>query len=137
MHYFFKNLLYSQAQIRKTTCIVMMTKEGSTQIINFMTSRAWVLMLGHCHISLNSEYVLSSTLLIIAIVLRPYWLLRPVVLLFFIFMQLTILLLNLRVVCKTFILYDNATHRPAIRMLSLIWLCAKNYLAVNLVCMDS
>ena len=38
MHYYFKNLLlYSQAWIRQTKYIVMMTKEWSTQIINFMT----------------------------------------------------------------------------------------------------
>ena len=54
----------------------MMTKEGSTKIVNFMTPRAGVLMLGHGHISHYSEYVLSSTLSIyrtlIAIVLRDY-----------------------------------------------------------------
>ena len=52
----------------------MMPKEGSTEIVNFMTSRAGVLMLGRGHISHYSEYVLSSTLSIystlIAIVLR-------------------------------------------------------------------
>ena len=54
----------------------MMTKEGSTKIVNFMTPRAGVLMLGHGHLSHYSghEYVLSSTLLIystlIAFVLR-------------------------------------------------------------------
>ena len=47
MHYFFKILfLYSQAQIRQTKYKVMMTKEGSTKTVNFMTSRAGVLMLG-------------------------------------------------------------------------------------------
>ena len=55
---------------------VMMTKEGSSQIVNFMTPGAGVLMLGHGHISHYSEYVLSSTLSIystlIAIVLRDY-----------------------------------------------------------------
>ena len=40
MHYFFKNLLlYSQAYIRQTKCIVM-TKEGSTKMVTFMTPRA-------------------------------------------------------------------------------------------------
>ena len=35
MHYFFKNLLfYSQASIRQTKYVVMMTKEGSTKIIH-------------------------------------------------------------------------------------------------------
>ena len=54
----------------------MMTKGGSTQIVNFMTPGAGVLMLGHGHISHYSEYVLSSTLSIystlIVIVLRDY-----------------------------------------------------------------
>ena len=54
----------------------MMTKEGSTKIVNFMTPMAEVLMLGRGHISHFSEYVLSSTLSIystlIAIVLREY-----------------------------------------------------------------
>ena len=36
--YFFNNLfLYSQALIRQTKHVVMMTKEGSTNILNFMT----------------------------------------------------------------------------------------------------
>ena len=39
-----------------------MANEGSTEIVNFMTSRAGVLMLGRGHISHYSEYVLSSTL---------------------------------------------------------------------------
>ena len=56
--------------------IAMMTKEGSTQIVNFMTPGAGVLMLGRGHISHCSEYVLSSTLSIystlIAVVLRDY-----------------------------------------------------------------
>ena len=43
MHYFFKNrLLYSQAYIRQTKYVVMMTKEGSTKIVNFMTPGAGV-----------------------------------------------------------------------------------------------
>ena len=37
MHYFFKNLLNSQALIRQTKYEVMMTDEGSTKIVNFMT----------------------------------------------------------------------------------------------------
>ena len=48
----------------------------STKIVNFMTPRAWILMLGRGHISNYSENVLSSTLSIystlIAIVLRDY-----------------------------------------------------------------
>ena len=47
---------------------------GSTQIVNFMTPGAGVLILGRGHISHYSEYVLSSTLsiycILIAIVLR-------------------------------------------------------------------
>ena len=38
IHYFFKYLLlYSQAQIRQTEGIVMISEEGSTKIVNFMT----------------------------------------------------------------------------------------------------
>ena len=43
--YFFKNLpLYSGAWSIQTKCIVVMTKEGSTKIFNFMTPRAGVLL---------------------------------------------------------------------------------------------
>ena len=37
MHYFFRKLLYSQAEIRQNKYKVMMTKEGPTNIVNFMT----------------------------------------------------------------------------------------------------
>ena len=54
----------------------MMTKEGSTKIVNFMTPGAGVLTLGRGHKSHYSEYVLSSTLSInstlIVFVLRDY-----------------------------------------------------------------
>ena len=63
MHYFFKYLLYCQAKIRQTKYVVtMMTNEGSTKIVNFMTPRAGVLMLGRGHISHFSKYILSSTI---------------------------------------------------------------------------
>ena len=56
--------------------IVLMTKEGSTEIINFMTPGAGVLMLGRGHISTYCEYVVFSTLSIystlVAIVFRDY-----------------------------------------------------------------
>ena len=69
-------LLYFQLEIIQTMYIVLMTKEGSTKIVNFMTPGAGVLMLGRGHISHYSEYVLSSTLSIystlIAVVLRDY-----------------------------------------------------------------
>ena len=52
LHYFFKNiLLYSKALIRQTKYLVMMNKEGSTKIVNFMTPGAGVLVLGRGHIS--------------------------------------------------------------------------------------
>ena len=77
MDYFLKNLsLYSQTLIRQTMYIVMMTKEGSTKVVNFMTPGVGVLMLGRCHISQHSEYLLSCTLSIyltlIAIMLMDY-----------------------------------------------------------------
>ena len=41
MHYFFKNLLlYSGACSRQNKCIVIITKEGSTKIVNVMISGA-------------------------------------------------------------------------------------------------
>ena len=52
MHYFLKNLLLNcQALIRQTKYVVMITKEGSTKIVNFMTPGAGVLVLGCGHIS--------------------------------------------------------------------------------------
>ena len=49
--YFVKNLLfYSDAWFIKTKCIVMMTKKGSTKIINFMTPGAGVLVQGRLYI---------------------------------------------------------------------------------------
>ena len=52
MHHFLKNiLLYSQAYIRQIKYIIMMIKEASTKIVNFMTPRAGVLLLGRGHIS--------------------------------------------------------------------------------------
>ena len=54
----------------------MMTKEGSTKIVTFMTPGAGVLMFGCGHISHFSENVVSSTLskysTLIAIMLRDY-----------------------------------------------------------------
>ena len=56
--------------------IVLMTKEGSTKIVNFMTPGADVLMLGRGHKSHYSEFVVSSALSIystlLSIVLRDY-----------------------------------------------------------------
>ena len=49
VHYFFKNILYSDAKIRQTKCVVMMTIEGSTKIVNFMTPREGVFALGRGH----------------------------------------------------------------------------------------
>ena len=54
----------------------MMTKEGFTKIVNFMTPGLGFLMFGRGHISHYSEYVVSYTLSIystlIANVLRDY-----------------------------------------------------------------
>ena len=52
MLYFFKNLLlYFQAQTRKTDSIVIMPKERSTKIVNFMIPRAGILVLESGQIS--------------------------------------------------------------------------------------
>ena len=42
---------FRPGMIRKTKYIVMMTKEGSTKIVNFMTPGRAVLVLGRAHIS--------------------------------------------------------------------------------------
>ena len=74
----------------------MMTNEGSTEIVNFMTPGAGVLVLGSGHISHYSEYVLSSTLSIystfIAIVLRDYDAAYPIPLLIFIYSMMGLLI---------------------------------------------
>ena len=66
MHYFFKNLLlYSQALIRQTKYVLMMNKEGSTKIVNFMTPGAGVLVLWRGHIShiVKMHYFFKNLLL--------------------------------------------------------------------------
>ena len=66
MHYFFKNLLLnSKALIRETKYVVMMTKEESTKIVNFMTPWVGVLVLGRGHIShrVKMHYFLKDLLL--------------------------------------------------------------------------
>ena len=54
----------------------MMTTEGSTKIVNFMTPGAGVMMLGRGHISHYCQYVVFSTLSIystlITILLMDY-----------------------------------------------------------------
>ena len=64
--YFLKNLLlYFQALIRQTKYVVMMTKEGSTKIVNFMTPGTGVLVLGRGHIShiVKMHYFFKNLLL--------------------------------------------------------------------------
>ena len=52
MHHFFKkNFIYSQTSIRQTKYLVMITNEGSTKIVNFMTPWEGVLVLGCGHIN--------------------------------------------------------------------------------------
>ena len=45
LQYFFSCSCLYWARIRQIKYIVMMTTEGSTKIVNFMTPGAWVLML--------------------------------------------------------------------------------------------
>ena len=64
--YFLKNLLlYSGSWFRKTKYIVMITKERSTKIVNFMTPWAGVLELGRGHIShvVKMHYFFKNLLL--------------------------------------------------------------------------
>ena len=67
----------------------MMTKEGSTKIVNVMTPRVGVQMLGRGHKSHYIKYVLSSTLtiylILIAIVLRIMMLLSYTIVDFYLF----------------------------------------------------
>ena len=58
MQYFSHFLVYTGARIRQIKYIVMMTNEGSTKVVNFMTHGARVLMLGHDHISHYRNYPL-------------------------------------------------------------------------------
>ena len=60
MHFFKNRLLYSQSYIRQTYYKVIMTKEGSTKIINSMTPGTMVLVLGHGLI-VNMQYFFSSS----------------------------------------------------------------------------
>ena len=49
--YFFKDLFFHLgAWLRQTKCILMMTKEGSTKFVQFMTTGAGVLVLGRGHL---------------------------------------------------------------------------------------
>ena len=66
MHHLFKNLFYSQVWIRQTKYIVMMTKEGSTKIINFMTPREGFLY------KVLAILVLSIYSTLIAFILKGY-----------------------------------------------------------------
>ena len=63
---FLKNLLlYSGAWFSKTKYIVMVTKEGSTKILTFMTPGAGVLVLRRGHIShrVKMDYFFKNSFL--------------------------------------------------------------------------
>ena len=52
IYYFYEILFfYSQAQIRQTEVIVMMSEEGSTEIVHYVTPMAGVLVQGCGQIS--------------------------------------------------------------------------------------
>ena len=65
MYFFRKKLLSNPGHISDKMSIVMMTKEGSTKIVNFMTSGPRVLVLRHCHIShiVNKHYFFINLLI--------------------------------------------------------------------------
>ena len=65
MYFLKKLLLYSGAWFRQTKCIVMITKVGSTKIVNFMTPRAGVVVLGGGNISqiVKMHYAFKNLLL--------------------------------------------------------------------------
>ena len=50
--------------VRQTTCAVMMTKKGSTKIVNFMTPNVGVLVLGRGDISENALFLKKSSSLL-------------------------------------------------------------------------
>ena len=55
--YLFKNiLLCSQAYIRQTRYVVMLSKEGSTKIVSFMTPGVGVLVQGHINRIVKMHY---------------------------------------------------------------------------------
>ena len=61
MHYFLENLLlYCQAQIIQSEGKVIMSREGSIKIVNFMTSKAGFLVLLRGHI-VNMQYFFFSS----------------------------------------------------------------------------
>ena len=62
MYFFEYLLLYSWALIRPTEYIVIMTKKGSTKILNFMTPGTWVLMRRHGHKSQVKKYIIMKML---------------------------------------------------------------------------
>ena len=49
MYFFIDLFFHLGAWFRQTKCILMMTKEGSTKIVNFMTTGTGVLVLGRGH----------------------------------------------------------------------------------------
>ena len=62
MHSFFDiPLLYSGAWFRQNKCIVLMTKEGSTKIVNFITPGAGVFVSGRGHI-VKMQYFFNNLL---------------------------------------------------------------------------
>ena len=64
-HYFFFKTTFFSTLRHKTEGIVMMSKEGSTKIVNFMTPGTGVLVLGRGHIShiLKMHYFFKNLLL--------------------------------------------------------------------------
>ena len=64
MHYhFFKNrFLYFRAWIKQTKHIVMMTNEGSTKIVNLMTSMVFELGCGHINTTLTIQFIYAILL---------------------------------------------------------------------------
>ena len=67
MHNFFWNLLlYTQTNIKETDVLVVVTMEAPIKIVNFMTTRAGILVLGGGHILshiVNMHYSLRYLLL--------------------------------------------------------------------------
>ena len=58
--YFFKNLIHSRAWARQTKYIVIMTKKGSTKVVNFLIPGAGSVVLGHG----NTSHIVKMHLVI-------------------------------------------------------------------------
>ena len=71
INYFYEKLpLYPKVEIKKLEGILMINKEGSTKIVNFMIPRAGIIVLGRGQISQNYYFFFENLLLFIQAQIR-------------------------------------------------------------------